>query len=108
MDQMKKTGVQEAKSSPSGRSDFRRLLDQNKIYNLIHYSIAICTQSKSGFSTNYCSIVVLGIVHKDGSFLVIKAWMRGEEMIEIKWKWFDNSWLQFKMTMFPNWEENEM
>ena len=58
MEQMKKTGVQEVKSSPSGRLDFRRLLDQNKIYNLIHYSIAICTQSKSGFSTNYCSIVV--------------------------------------------------
>ena len=40
------------------RSDFCRLLDQNKIYNLIHSSIAICTRSKSGFSTNYCSIVV--------------------------------------------------
>ena len=40
------------------RSNFRCLLDQNKIYNLIHYSIAICTRSKSGFSTNYCSIVV--------------------------------------------------
>ena len=37
---------------------FYRLLDQNKIYNLIHYSIAICTRSKSGFSTNYYSIVV--------------------------------------------------
>ena len=37
---------------------FCRLLDQNKIYNLIHYSIAICTRSKSGFSTNYCSIMV--------------------------------------------------
>ena len=39
-------------------SDFCRLLDQNKIYNLIYYSIAVCTQSKSGFSTNYYSIVV--------------------------------------------------
>ena len=37
---------------------FRRLLDQNKIYNIIHYSRVACTQSKSGFSTNYCSIVV--------------------------------------------------
>ena len=40
------------------RSDFCRLLDQNKIYNLIHSSIAICTRSKSGFSANYYSIVV--------------------------------------------------
>ena len=40
------------------RSGFCRLLDQNKIYNLIHYSIVVCTLSKSGFSTNYYSIVV--------------------------------------------------
>ena len=41
-----------------GSLGFCRLLYQNKIYNLIHYFIAICTRSKSGFSTNYCSIVV--------------------------------------------------
>ena len=37
---------------------FCRLLDKNKIYNLIHYARAVCTRSKSDFSTNYCSIVV--------------------------------------------------
>ena len=42
----------------SDLSDFCRLLNQNKIYNIIHYSIVACTRSKSGFSTNYCSIVV--------------------------------------------------
>ena len=45
-------------SIPTDRSWFCLLLDQNKIYNLIHYYITICTQSKSSFSTNYCSIVV--------------------------------------------------
>ena len=46
------------KGRGSDHSDFCCLLDQNKIYNLIHYSIAICTRSKSGFSTNYYSIEV--------------------------------------------------
>ena len=58
---MKEKHVCEQPSLDPGVSDysnFCRLFDQNKIYNLIHSSIAICTRSKSGFSTNYRSIVV--------------------------------------------------
>ena len=54
-------------------SNFYCLLDQNKIYNLIYYSITICTRSKSGFSTNYYSIVVFRYRPQGWLFLVIKA-----------------------------------
>ena len=35
--------------------------------------------------------MALGIIHKDGKFLVIKTWMEWKEMNIIKWKWINNS-----------------
>lgn len=43
------------------------------------------------FNKSYGSIVALGIIHKDGKFLVIKTWMEWKEMNMIKWKWVNNS-----------------
>ena len=43
------------------------------------------------FNKSYGSIVALGIIHKDGKFLVIKTWMEWKEMNIIKWKWINNS-----------------
>lgn len=45
------------------------------------------------FNKSYDSIVTLGIIHKDGKFLVIKTWMEWKEMNMIKWKWINNSGL---------------